>query len=645
MIKKEVYDFLKQYIDKKLDNREDEIRSLFEEYGTKQIVQHLQEIGLVSGDLANINSVAGDITNIDAVSAKLDEIVAVYQKLGDVATVSAAINAVKNVSSNIANVNVVADNEQNINTVAQDIANINTIVNDKQNIDAVANDIGNIDAVVPHLGNIDACASELPSIQSKANKDLSNVADADFKAKMDANSQGYEKTANKVTSFGTTPSDNKYPSEKLVKDSLDTKANSSNVYSRSTIDNKLNLKADKTSLDSHTSDTNNPHQVTKEQVGLGNVDNTSDLDKPVSNATQTALNNKANTNLDNVSANDVLNKLKNVDGSGSGLDADLLDGIESTGFVSSANSDKYQIAVKDNRNNDTSTSLGDKAALFEFKGNSTDALNDGGSFHGVLTFQPWLDSTGCNTFQLAFTDNKNLWLRNAIIGNSWSTWEKIWHSGNDGSGSGLDADKLDGQEGSYYASRQESLDQFPNYGNGDNKIHTSNRDLVINGKRALVGYSSYDGNKLVINYSNDFANGVEFHSNVVINGNTVWHSGNDGAGSGLDADLVRGLPADFTSSLASSGYQKLPSGLIIQWGYESGNSGKLQNVQWDITFPIAFPNALLHFSGSPLDVPGPLHGEIFMFANPSNTGITCWEECTHGSTGNNLAVYWIAIGY
>ena len=33
----------------------------------------------------------------------------------------------------------------------------------------------------------------------------------------------------------------------------------------------------------------NPHSVTKTQVGLGNVDNTSDANKPVSTATQTAL--------------------------------------------------------------------------------------------------------------------------------------------------------------------------------------------------------------------------------------------------------------------------------------------------------------------------------------------------------------------
>ena len=50
-----------------------------------------------------------------------------------------------------------------------------------------------------------------------------------------------------------------------------------------------------TSLISHTGDISNPHSVTKSQVGLGNVDNTSDASKPVSTATQTALNTKAST--------------------------------------------------------------------------------------------------------------------------------------------------------------------------------------------------------------------------------------------------------------------------------------------------------------------------------------------------------------
>lgn len=47
------------------------------------------------------------------------------------------------------------------------------------------------------------------------------------------------------------------------------------------------------SVNSHTANKNNPHEVTAAQVGLGNVNNTSDADKPISDATQGALNEKA----------------------------------------------------------------------------------------------------------------------------------------------------------------------------------------------------------------------------------------------------------------------------------------------------------------------------------------------------------------
>ena len=46
-------------------------------------------------------------------------------------------------------------------------------------------------------------------------------------------------------------------------------------------------------LNTHVANTSNPHSVTKAQVGLGNVDNTSDANKPVSTATQGALDLKA----------------------------------------------------------------------------------------------------------------------------------------------------------------------------------------------------------------------------------------------------------------------------------------------------------------------------------------------------------------
>ncbi len=47
-------------------------------------------------------------------------------------------------------------------------------------------------------------------------------------------------------------------------------------------------------LEEHTSNKSNPHNVNKNQIGLGNVDNTSDSDKPLSTVQQEALDLKVN---------------------------------------------------------------------------------------------------------------------------------------------------------------------------------------------------------------------------------------------------------------------------------------------------------------------------------------------------------------
>ena len=54
-------------------------------------------------------------------------------------------------------------------------------------------------------------------------------------------------------------------------------------YTKEEVDGKL------IPITAHITNYDNPHQVTKDQVGLGNVDNTSDLDKPLSNKDKAAL--------------------------------------------------------------------------------------------------------------------------------------------------------------------------------------------------------------------------------------------------------------------------------------------------------------------------------------------------------------------
>lgn len=54
------------------------------------------------------------------------------------------------------------------------------------------------------------------------------------------------------------------------------------------------IDAVQTNLETHINNKSNPHEVTKAQVGLSEVDNTSDANKPISTATQNALNSKFN---------------------------------------------------------------------------------------------------------------------------------------------------------------------------------------------------------------------------------------------------------------------------------------------------------------------------------------------------------------
>jgi phage-related tail fiber protein len=67
-------------------------------------------------------------------------------------------------------------------------------------------------------------------------------------------------------------------------------------------------------LTTHENNYNNPHVVTKSQVGLGNADNTSDANKPVSTAQQTALDYKVDDT--EVSTTATANKLLKLDSNG-----------------------------------------------------------------------------------------------------------------------------------------------------------------------------------------------------------------------------------------------------------------------------------------------------------------------------------------
>ncbi len=58
-----------------------------------------------------------------------------------------------------------------------------------------------------------------------------------------------------------------------------------------------------------------------------------------------------------------------------------------------------------------------------------------------------------------------------------------------------------------------------------------------------------------------------------------------------------GASASFASKMDDAGYQKLPSGLVLQWGFVNGLSGA-SHVNVDINFPVSFSERLFQIVGS-----------------------------------------------
>ncbi|MCB9817335.1 hypothetical protein H6795_02215 [Candidatus Nomurabacteria bacterium] len=118
-----------------------------------------------------------------------------------------------------------------------------------------------------------------------------------------------------------------------------------------------------------------------------------------------------------------------------------------------SSSDDNSIYSKDSRAVNDAPQDRNRGLYVDFKQNATNGLSDGGTYNGVLNFRKYgsgTDMSGGEVTQLAVTDNDNLWIRNSTSGTTWGSCYKFWHSGNDGASSGLDADLLDGQSGSYY---------------------------------------------------------------------------------------------------------------------------------------------------------------------------------------------------
>ena len=82
----------------------------------------------------------------------------------------------------------------------------------------------------------------------------------------------------------------------------------------------------------------------------------------------------------------------------------------------------------DTRDVNNSPTLFNAGARFQFKTNTTDGLNDGGTYHGILHFRPYgtsSDISGGPTHQLGFAASGNLHIRTSTNATAWGAWQTI----------------------------------------------------------------------------------------------------------------------------------------------------------------------------------------------------------------------------
>lgn len=143
-----------------------------------------------------------------------------------------------------------------------------------------------------------------------------------------------------------------------------------------------------TKLDTHISNKSNPHSVTKVQVGLGNVDNTSDANKPISTATQTALNGKFSA-TDGNALKQTIEDMPNLvvtDGSVSHKNNNISLSLRQQDLKDPVNTDS--ILLKFNPATDSTAGIilpSDKSKIDKIitNGNGTKYLSDNGTYKEV----------------------------------------------------------------------------------------------------------------------------------------------------------------------------------------------------------------------------------------------------------------------
>ena len=194
-----------------------------------------------------------------------------------------------------------------------------------------------------------------------------------------------------------------------------------------------------------------------------------------------------------------------------------------------------------------------------------------GIFHANQTGSEYMIMTNDGHTFISATTGNSVYIRygnndstNQLIigsGNDALTWRgnKVFHAGNDGSGSGLDADTVDGIQGASFlrSDASDTMSGLLTLNNNANRVivldrnisspsnYFNNLQMEVRATNGTAGIGLHRSGYSHVGIYHDASGSVKFNMNngtATLNGTTgtVWGSGNDGSGSGLDADLLDG---------------------------------------------------------------------------------------------------------
>ena len=192
------------------------------------------------------------------------------------------------------------------------------------------------------------------------------------------------------------------------------------------------IDAVQTNLETHINNKSNPHEVDKAQVGLGNVDNTSDANKPISTATQNALNSKFNAS-DGNALKQTIESMPNLvvtEGRLSHKNNGISLSLIQQDLKDQANTDS--ILLKFNPATDSTAGIilpSDKTKIDKIitNGNGTKYLSDNGTYKevsgegesNIYVFSPTISGNGIseqdyNNFKAAANEGKVILVPNTL---------------------------------------------------------------------------------------------------------------------------------------------------------------------------------------------------------------------------------------